>query len=173
VTVTLRVMSFNIQYCDKGVSAIADHIKSANPDIVLLQETDKGTPRSQGLDQAQEIADRAAPLVSCVRCKTRDYKWLLGLSIQGEEGIAILSRYRFGSTAVHPVGSDNNLLQASIQIHGLMHHFICVHFGLYDQDHCLLRAAEVIKSLPANDCVIFGGDFNTPNVQLFSGLHCY
>lgn len=53
----LRVMTFNIQSGSRGLESVARAIRLASPDLVALQEVDKGTRRSGGLDQAERLAE--------------------------------------------------------------------------------------------------------------------
>jgi endonuclease/exonuclease/phosphatase family metal-dependent hydrolase len=70
-------------------------VKSVNADIVLLQEVDKGTRRSGGVDQPAEYSRRTGYNVAFGR--SLDYDG-------GEYGIAILSRWPIRrDTAIHLV----------------------------------------------------------------------
>lgn len=52
----LRVMTFNIQSGRQGLDEVAALIREHAPDVVALQEVDKGTRRSSGADQAEGLA---------------------------------------------------------------------------------------------------------------------
>ena len=52
---TLRVMSWNIER-GYSVEALVEEIKAVNPEILLLQEVDKGNKRTSEKDIADEIA---------------------------------------------------------------------------------------------------------------------
>jgi len=58
---TIRILSYNIHHGagtdgKLDLARIAGVIRSASPDIVSLQEVDKKTKRSKGVDQAKELA---------------------------------------------------------------------------------------------------------------------
>lgn len=84
---TIRILSYNIHH-GAGVDGkldlerIALVIKSASPDIVSLQEVDKQTKRSKGIDQAKELA------------RFTDMKFVYGASMNfqgGRYGNAVLT----------------------------------------------------------------------------------
>ncbi len=85
----LTVMSYNIHH-GEGTDGVFDLrrlavvIKSVDPDLVALQEVDKGTTRASGIDQAAELA------------RLTGMYYVFGNAIDyagGEYGEAILSRY--------------------------------------------------------------------------------
>ncbi|QUD90701.1 endonuclease/exonuclease/phosphatase family protein [Phenylobacterium montanum] len=58
-----RILTYNVHRCvgpDRrlDIGRVADAIAACEPDIVALQELDVGRPRTGGLDQAHEIAQR-------------------------------------------------------------------------------------------------------------------
>ena len=92
---SLRAMTYNIHSCiglDKEVNPqrVASVIKEAKPDIVALQEVDKGIPRTRHQDQTELLADILSmdahffPVVS---------------SGNQKYGLAVLSRFKL--TDVH------------------------------------------------------------------------
>src|SRR5690606_14126261 len=58
-------------------------IKAENPDLVALQEVDKGTTRSGGIDQTAELSTRTG--LTGYFAKAREFQG-------GDYGVAILSR---------------------------------------------------------------------------------
>ena len=59
--VTVRVLSYNIRHGEGrdgriDLARIAAVMKSARPDVIALQEVDRGTERSGGVDQLAELA---------------------------------------------------------------------------------------------------------------------
>src|SRR5574344_1935520 len=68
-TSNLVVMSYNIRHCAPyygtsettvaDVQGTAAVIKRMSPDVVMLQEVDKCTTRSLGIDQAKKLAELA------------------------------------------------------------------------------------------------------------------
>lgn len=91
----LRVMTFNIQSGVRGLDGVAEVIRSAHPDIVALQEVDRGSRRARGLDQAAVLAERAG-LPYHAYFRTTD---LYG----GAYGIALLSRFPLEALAQYPL----------------------------------------------------------------------
>ncbi len=91
----LRVMTFNIQSAVRGLDGVAEVIRSARPDIVALQEVDRGSRRAHGLDQAAALAERTG-LPYHAHFRTTD---LHG----GAYGIALLSRLPLEAVAQYPL----------------------------------------------------------------------
>ncbi|MFG0284993.1 MAG: endonuclease/exonuclease/phosphatase family protein [Phycisphaerales bacterium JB039] len=61
----IRIMTYNIRAClgvdnIRSAGRIADVIGAESVDLVALQEVDHSRPRSDGADQARQIADRLA-----------------------------------------------------------------------------------------------------------------
>jgi len=59
---SLTVLTFNVHHCEGldgriDVGRVADAIRAAAPDVVALQELDRGLPRSGGVDQPAELAE--------------------------------------------------------------------------------------------------------------------
>ncbi len=81
----LRVASWNIQSCRRGLPGIADGIEALGADLVALQEVERGTTAGGGVDQAEFLA-RAAGFDHCLFLPAL---WRDG----GEYGQALLSRH--------------------------------------------------------------------------------
>ncbi len=87
-TYTIRVMSYNIFHGETTLGAIdmdlfGQIIKDENPDLVSLQEVDKGTTRSGGIDQTAELSTRTG--LTGYFAKARVFQG-------GDYGVAILSK---------------------------------------------------------------------------------
>src|SRR5258705_8222582 len=86
---TLRVMTYNIHVgvgMDKklDLQRIADVINHEHPDLVGLQEVDRGVKRTEGKDEIGELAAMTH----------MDYAFAHNLDYQGGQyGVAILSRF--------------------------------------------------------------------------------
>lgn len=78
-------MTFNIRSCHGGVEDVAATIRKARPDLVALQEVDRGTDRGGGGDQVERLAALTG-LQHTTFVRTTS---LHG----GDYGIALLSRY--------------------------------------------------------------------------------
>jgi endonuclease/exonuclease/phosphatase family metal-dependent hydrolase len=97
---TARVLTYNV-HAGKDAAGVdnlqrvADVVRYSAADIVLLQEVDKGTRRSGGVDQPAEYAKRTGFHVAFGRSLNYD---------GGEYGIALLSRWPIRrDTAIHLV----------------------------------------------------------------------
>jgi endonuclease/exonuclease/phosphatase family metal-dependent hydrolase len=181
---TLKIMTFNVAWCQFGLDKVAAHIREQSPDLVVLQEVDRGTPpifRSAGEDQAQELA-RKTNLPYQIFGKTHDYRTLFNLGFAwGEVGNAILSSRPLRGATVHAVPSsrnwqfDTSYLQTSVTAAGVTHEVVCMHWGRNDEwVPSRTKAIEVVNAIPAGTPLIVAGDFNStaddPDFQSFSSL---
>lgn len=91
----LRVMTFNIQSGLRGLDKVAEVIRTAHPDIVALQEVDRGSRRAGGLDQTAVLAGQTG-LTYHAHVRTTD---LYG----GAYGIALLSRFPLEALEEYPL----------------------------------------------------------------------
>ena len=96
---TLRALTYNIHHGEGtderfDYERLAKVINELSPDIVALQEVDKGTDRASGVDQAALLGRL---------CKMY---WAFGQAMpyqNGQYGEAILSRLPIEKTTVHPL----------------------------------------------------------------------
>ncbi|WP_455587593.1 endonuclease/exonuclease/phosphatase family protein [Bacteroides sp.] len=101
--VTIRMMTYNVKHCspyipgiaepDIDIQATANVIKSGEPDIVFIQEIDRNTKRSNGVDQVMELA-KLSGFANFYFSKGQDYQG-------GEYGDAIFSKYPLRNTATY------------------------------------------------------------------------
>ncbi|MGC4120360.1 MAG: endonuclease/exonuclease/phosphatase family protein [Myxococcales bacterium] len=81
----MKVATWNIQSCQRGLDAVAAVLCGLDADVVALQEVDRGTLRSGRVDQARRLAQGAgfahARFFPAVDWGTGDY------------GLALLSRW--------------------------------------------------------------------------------
>ena len=82
----LRLATWNIQSCTRGLDDVASFLRSLDADVVALQEVDRGTVRAGGVDQSARLAD-AAGYPHQVFFRAMD--WPGG----GEYGLALLARH--------------------------------------------------------------------------------
>ncbi len=81
----LRLASWNLQSCRRGLPGIVSRLKSVAADVVALQEVDRCTGRSSGLDQAALLAREAG---------FAHHQFFPALERDGGEyGLALLSRF--------------------------------------------------------------------------------
>lgn len=95
----IRVLVYNIHAGrdaegEENLAAVADLVRSTRADLVLLQEVDRGTERSGGVDQLGELERRTG--LHGAFGKTLDYQG-------GGYGIAVLSRWPIRSHALQPL----------------------------------------------------------------------
>ncbi len=174
--VVLRVMTYNIHHAEGldgkvDLERIANVIRQSNADIVALQEVDKNTRRTGGIDMPADLARRTGMNV------------VFGANLDnyqgGQYGTAILSRFPIESHENHLLkqtreGEQRGVLQAVLAVNQGQLLFICTHL-----DHTGDPAERLFSEtqfadlfarhtgLPALLC----GDFNdTPASELHKRL---
>jgi endonuclease/exonuclease/phosphatase family metal-dependent hydrolase len=81
----LRLASWNLQSCRRGLPGIVAHLKAVAADLIALQEVDRCTCRSSGIDQAALLAREAG---------FAHHQFFPALERDGGKyGIALLSRF--------------------------------------------------------------------------------
>lgn len=162
---SLRVMTFNIRH-GRGMDDVIDLrriarvIADAGADLVALNEVDRVTRRSGGVDQPAELATML------------DMHWDYCASIPyqgGEYGNAVLSRLPIVRSQVHRLPKLGNeartLLHAEVEWGGGPLNFLVTHLGLgEDEQRGQLEAiAGVVNELAGPKIV--AGDFNFDVMQ--------
>jgi endonuclease/exonuclease/phosphatase family metal-dependent hydrolase len=101
----LRVMSYNIHHCNPpsatgkiDIDAIAEVIRSQNPDLVALQEVDVNTMRSGKTNQASLLAEKLQ--MNFFFAKAIDHDG-------GQYGVAILSKHPISDHVIHRLTTQN------------------------------------------------------------------
>ncbi|MEZ4416314.1 MAG: endonuclease/exonuclease/phosphatase family protein [Gemmatimonadota bacterium] len=171
---TLRVLVYNIHAGKdaqgvENLERVAAVVRDADADLVLLQEVDRGTARSGGVDQIARLAEATG--LHAAFGRTLDYDG-------GEYGIALLSRFPLASdTLVHlPVDPPQARAGGSYEPRGILEARVSTPWGplLVLNTHLdaspddAYRWQEVPTVLArgrdaataADDAVLLGGDFN-------------
>lgn len=159
----IRIVTYNI-HAGKAVDGsnnlarVADIVKTA--DIVALQEVDRNTRRSGGVDQL-EVIRRALPGF--------DAKFGKAISFDnGEFGVAILTRHKVRSFVAHALpgewqdkkGEERAALEAVIEIKGRPIRVVSTHLE-HRYAPLRLHQAERILALPKGMPTIIAGDLNS------------
>lgn len=157
---SVRVMTFNIRH-GRGVDneinlpRIARVIQDAGAEVVALNEVDRRTRRSGGVDQVEELANLL------------DMEYAFSPSIEyqgGQYGNAVLSRWPIEAAHVYKLpelGPEvRTLLYARIAWDGEPLHCFVTHLGLCDDEQRaqLRQIAKVLEATPGPK--ILAGDFN-------------
>lgn len=167
------IMSYNTHHCapydgtstdySPNESAIAGVISSKSPDIVFLQEMDKCTTRSNGVNQPKVIAEKAKyPYYEFF--KIMDYRG-------GEYGLAILSKKQLTSPVTHTLPSvidnvaisgNNAVGTAVINLNGTNVLICCLHLSVYAKEN-EAQLRYVINNIfeKTSMPIICAGDFNS------------
>jgi endonuclease/exonuclease/phosphatase family metal-dependent hydrolase len=161
---TFRVMSYNIQH-GRGMDGqvdlqrIADVIQGENPDLVALQEVDRGVQRTGRIDMPAELA--ALTGMTAVFSNNFHFQG-------GEYGNAILSRHpvEFSHNTHYRMvraGEQRGLLHAIVQLHDHRLLILNTHLDYRPDDTERLSNIEEIFALTANHPnlpLVIAGDFN-------------
>lgn len=159
---TVRVMTYNIHVgvgIDKklDLQRIADVILKERPDLVGLQEVDRGVKRTEGKDEIAELA----------KLTRMDYAFAHNLDYQGGQyGVAILSR-----TLIQKVdhrkyenlreAERRGMLKAELEVDGRPISFVTTHLDYQYDDGRLFEAEQMLRFLAdAKSPLIVVGDFN-------------
>src|SRR5438128_6424796 len=161
-TQTLRVMTYNIHVgvgMDKKLDLprIAGVINAQHPDLVGLQEVDRGVARTQRIDEIAEIA----------KLTRMDYAFAFNLRYQGGQyGVAILSRFPIMATD-HRLYQNTReaerrgFIRAEVSVRGRLINFVTTHLDYQYEDGRLFEARQLLSALKdVKGPLIVVGDFN-------------
>jgi endonuclease/exonuclease/phosphatase family metal-dependent hydrolase len=159
---TLRVMTYNIHVgigMDKklDLQRIAGVINAQHPDLVGLQEVDRGVARTQRIDEIVELA----------KLTRMNYDYAFNLRYQGGQyGVAILSRFPI-------IAMDHRLYQntreaerrgfirGEVIANGHTVHFVTTHLDYQYEDGRLFEAQQLLAAIKdVKGPLIVVGDFN-------------
>lgn len=159
---TIRVMSYNIHVgvgMDKklDLQRIADVIIKQKPDLVGLQEVDRGVKRTEGKDEIAELA-----------AMTRmDYAFAHNLDYQGGQyGVAILSRSLLKNVEHRMFENKREaerrgLLRAEVEVDGKIVNFVTTHLDYQYTDGRVFETEQMLKFLEGvNGPLIVVADMN-------------
>ena len=162
----LRVLSYNIHHgegVDKSldIERIADVIKSVKPDVVALQEVDRGVTRTKGMDQPGELS------------KLTGMEVVFGNNIRyqgGDYGNAVLSRLPIKRRENHPLpalrnGEQRGVIEVELELPGSKTSllFFATHFDYHPDEAERLASVKFIDELPLFEKqphAILAGDLN-------------
>lgn len=145
---TLRVMTYNIHVgvgMDKklDLQRIADVINREQPDLVGLQEVDRGVKRTEGKDEIAELG--AMTRMNFAFAPNLDYQG-------GKYGVAILSRRPIKNT-IHRMFENRReaerrgMLSVEIDVDGKMITFVTTHLDYQFEDGRLFETEQLLKFL--------------------------
>jgi len=160
---TVRVLSYNVRHgagMDDSVDLrrAAAVIRAQHPDVVLLQEIDVGTARTDGVDQAAALAELTG-LRHHAFGKFMDYRG-------GAYGMAALSATPILDSVSHvlPEGEEpRSALAIRVRPHPGMSDLVFVGIHLYrTEEERLAQARRLIEVLDDEQApVLLVGDFNS------------
>lgn len=155
-------MSYNIHVgvgMDKklDLQRIADVIKKEKPDLVGLQEVDRGVKRTEGKDEIAELAKMTA--MHFAFAHNLDYQG-------GQYGVAILSRYPIAATDHRKYENKREaerrgMLRAEVNVAGRTVNFVTTHLDYQHDDSRLFETEQLLSFLTGvKGPMIVAGDFN-------------
>ena len=158
----IRVMTYNIHVgvgMDKkmDLQRIAEVINQERPDLVGLQEVDRGVKRTQGVDEIAELA----------RMTKMEYAFAHNLDYQGGQyGVAILSRFAISKTDHRMYRNKREaerrgMLRIEINVAGRSLSFATTHLDYQFEDGRIYEAGQLLDFLKdQKELLILVGDFN-------------
>src|SRR5258708_6460603 len=159
---TLLVTTYNI-YVGVGMdkkldlARVAAVINAQHPDLVGLQEVDRGVTRTQRIDEIAELA----------KLTRIDYAFAFNLHYQGGQyGVAILSRSPIRATD-HRLYQNTReaerrgFIRAEVIVNGRVLNFVTTHLDYQYDDGRLFEAEQLLRALKdVKGPLIVIGDFN-------------
>jgi endonuclease/exonuclease/phosphatase family metal-dependent hydrolase len=159
---TLRVMTYNIHVgvgMDKklDLQRIAEVINAEHPDLVGLQEVDRGVKRTEGKDEIAELA----------KLTGMNYAFAHNLDYQGGQyGVAILSRFPIKQTDHRKYenrreAERRGMIRVEIEFAGRTVNFVTTHLDYQFEDGRVFETEQMLKFLEdVKGQLIVVGDFN-------------
>ncbi len=158
----LRVMSYNIHVgvgMDKklDLQRIADVINAQHPDLVGLQEVDRGVKRTEGKDEIAELA----------KLTSMQFAYAHNLDYQGGQyGVAILSRFPIRNSDHRKFenrreAERRGMIRAEVDVNGRLVNFVTTHLDYQFEDGRTFETEQLLSFLHSvNGPIIIVGDFN-------------
>ena len=155
-------MTYNIHVgvgMDKNLdlARIAEVINEQHPDLVGLQEVDRGVERTQRIDEIAELA----------KLRHMDYAFAFNLPYQGGQyGVAILSRFRITATEHRHYknlreAERRGFIRAEVVAHGQKLDFVTTHLDYQYEDGRVFETEQLLAALKdVGGPLIVVGDFN-------------
>jgi endonuclease/exonuclease/phosphatase family metal-dependent hydrolase len=159
---TLRVMTYNIHVAvgmDKklDLQRIADVINGQHPDLVGLQEVDRGVKRTEGKDEIAELA----------KLTSLKYAFAHNLDYQGGQyGVAILSRFPIGAIDHRKYENKREaerrgMIRVEVDVGGKTVNFVTTHLDHQHEDGRVFETEQLLGFLSEQKApLIVVGDFN-------------
>jgi endonuclease/exonuclease/phosphatase family metal-dependent hydrolase len=153
----VRCVTWNIQHGAEGLARVAEVLRSLAPDVVFLQEVDRGTARSDNADQAEILGHALGFHATFAEAFPFD---------GGSYGLALLTRGAPSDTRrlLLPHASprrDDGHGEPRIVLSALWNglHLGCTHLGLSPEER-VDQAARLRTAFDTDAALILGGDFN-------------
>jgi endonuclease/exonuclease/phosphatase family metal-dependent hydrolase len=148
------------------IPAIAREIGSKSPDIVLLNEVKHWDILAGGW-----IGDRirqTSRIAEMVGLPYLTWGNAVNTGLTGHKVNSVLSRYPLTASHNHPISHRNRktsyaILETSFMLENIIYHLFSTRFNAHNEDENISahqQAIALVKGLPVQDAVIFGGDFN-------------
>jgi len=158
----VRVMTYNIHVgvgMDKklDLQRIADVINGQHPDLVGLQEVDRGVKRTEGKDEIAELA----------KLTSMQFAYAHNLDYQGGQyGVAILSRFPIRNTDHRKYenrreAERRGMIRVEVDVNGRVINFVTTHLDYQYEDGRIFETEQLLTFLTAvKEPLIVVGDFN-------------
>lgn len=161
---TVRVLTYNIHHGEGADGAIdlkriAEVIKQARPDLVALQEVDRGVERTHRMDMPAEFAKLTG--MRAIFEKNIDYQG-------GEYGNAVLCSLPIESFTNHKLpqslpNEQRGMLEVHVNVGQKKLLFFATHLDYHPEDGERMESVAMLKKLVGKDAetpIIVAGDLN-------------
>ena len=159
---SLRVMTYNIHVGvgmdgKLNLERIAEVINRERPDLVGLQEVDRGVKRTEGKDEIAELA----------KLTRMDFSFAHNLDYQGGQyGVAILSRFLIQERDHQKFENKREserrgMLRVEVEVENRKINFVTTHLDYQYEDGRLFETEQLLQALTGvSGPLIVAGDFN-------------
>lgn len=162
--IEIRVLSYNIHHGEGldgklDLERIAALINRERPDLVALQEVDRGVRRTGGIDEPAELGRLTG--MTAIFEKNIEYQG-------GDYGNAVLTRlpviyHRNHHLPQSRPGEQRGMLEVAVRVNGSPLIFYATHFDYHSDDRERLDSVAMFKQLiaaQANVPILLAGDLN-------------
>ncbi|MDR0854789.1 MAG: hypothetical protein LBN25_00285 [Christensenellaceae bacterium] len=163
----ITVATYNIKHCANGYDAVLNELKTADAQIIFIQEADRFTKRSG--KETDQIAKLGEDL-------SLNYAFFQSIELEGGEyGVGILSYFEIESARSIALPGDvknepRTLGEVVISIYGKSVSLYTTHLSFEDKAPRTQQLAKIAETVAGKEFII-GADFNTSDLAELAVLN--
>jgi endonuclease/exonuclease/phosphatase family metal-dependent hydrolase len=166
----IRVVTYNIRAGIQGLDGVIEDLRRLTPDVIALQEIERGVARSMQVDQPTTIAEALG--MQAV------FAGAVVSRVHGEHGVAILSRFPLSDAETIPLPQGHGrwprvALRVRVDAPTGPFRMVCVHLArpygwpLANTTTRLAQIRSLLDRLAGDDLpIVLAGDLNSFPVSL-------